>query len=407
MRKFLFIFIYILFIFCQLVYGSWHIIGPITPRHIMSVVVLLLCVREQGLKFDKYFVLYGLFIGCFLLAGALSDNMIDAINWSLAFYFVSYVAYESTKIVVCKYEGINYLVYSLLFVGILDSLFTIGQMYMIPFVSEVSNYLHFNREDELMAYVADTNRASMGGFAVPGIVGNVANGYLISSMCILCLYSQDSKLHVSNVLLWLFFEFTLIIIQERTALVVGTVLSFYAIFKLFRFEASKSTSRVPILIVILILIIFSLNLSELNQLAFSDNSRYEHGFDYGEERGHIASQVWEFFVKNPLGGYFKYKELAAYPHNVFLNALVFGGLFGTIAIIVLLFKHLAKVIRVVFSKFQNTNANAIFIFALMFICFNANSLTHNASLVSGDASYWVYWGVVISLININNRIQLA
>ena len=68
---------------------------------------------------------------------------------------------------------------------------------------------------------------SMAGFVPPGLVGAVANGYLLSALTILVLYNKRAKIGLLNIVLWLFCLYALYCLQERTALVAGSVLSLY------------------------------------------------------------------------------------------------------------------------------------------------------------------------------------
>ena len=59
--------LYLIFLISSILYGSLYI-GPVTPRQIMSVVMIVVCIKEGYLFFDKYAKLYFGFVFFYLVA---------------------------------------------------------------------------------------------------------------------------------------------------------------------------------------------------------------------------------------------------------------------------------------------------------------------------------------------------
>ena len=134
--------LYTIFVIAQLLFGSFTI-GPVTPRQVMTVIMLVVCGRNNAIKLDKYFGIYLVFIVGYILA-QITGYMFEMIRLLLGYYLVSYVAYQSTKLFIRKTGNANLLLVILFFVGIADGLVTVGQMYQVPYAHEISLLLGNN-----------------------------------------------------------------------------------------------------------------------------------------------------------------------------------------------------------------------------------------------------------------------
>lgn len=392
-----YIVLYILFFIAQFVYGSWHVLGLLTPRHIMTFVMFVVCIREKAFKKDKYIPLFYVFVFFFFIIGLTGGYAGDTMTKFIAYYFVSIVAYFATLLFVEKYEGTYYLIITLLILGICNSAVTLGNMFMMPWASQITDFLHISNSGEILEYVANRrNTDSMEGFAVPGLISSVGNGYFMSYMTILALYSKDRLIHLYNIALYVFFLITLFFIQERTALVAGTVLSIYAIFGILMMrDRDHVTQRIMVSSILIVGAVVLLP-KAYNYMMFGQTRYATAGFDYASSRSSLNNMAMEFLSNNPMGGFFEfYRQYHVYPHNLFFNALIYGGLIGGMCIFVLLWKQVLLVFSTLARRISPHNYE-LFLFSLMFIAYNLCSITHNQSVVIGDPTFWVLWGLCLT-----------
>lgn len=232
--------LYTIFVIAQLLFGSFTI-GPVTPRQVMTVIMLVVCGRNNAIKLDKYFGIYLVFIVGYILAQIYTGYMFEMIRLLLGYYLVSYVAYQSTKLFIRKTGNANLLLVILFFVGIADGLVTVGQMYQVPYAHEISLLLGNNALGDIYDAMSARSQENMLGYTIPGLFGPVPNGYFISAITLLCFYNKKAKITIINLVLVFFFIYTTFIIQERTALVACVVLS---LFSLYKFMYSQGESSV-------------------------------------------------------------------------------------------------------------------------------------------------------------------
>lgn len=391
-----YIILYILFFIAQLLYGSWHVLGPLTPRHIMTIVMFYVCIREQAFVRDKYMNCFLFFVVLFVLLGLGGGYVSQTWTKFIAYYFVSVVAYFSTLLFMKKFQGGYYLIVTLLVLGVLNSVVTIGNMFMMPWATRITDFLHVTNSMDVLEYVEDrVNTDSMDGFAVPGIISDIGNGYFMAYMSVLSLYSKDKKIHLFQISIFVLFLVALFFIQERTALVVGLVLSFYALFRILTNQDKKNNKQYYIIVVMIAGLIYMIPYAY--DYITNGSSRYAtEGFVYSDGRSRHNDMSLEFLVSNPWGGFFDfYKQYHIYPHSLFYNALIYGGIVGGCSIFLLLWKQLSLIFSTIIKKIRDQNYD-FFFFSLMFVAYNLCSLTHNQSVVTGDPTFWVLWALCFS-----------
>ena len=124
-------------------------------------------------------------------------------------------------------------------------------------------------------------------------------------------------------------------------------------------------------------------------------SRYNLGFE-ATGRDSIYAHAMEYIGENFFfGGIFKLFDTRGFaPHNLFLNAWIYGGIIGFVAIVVLTWKQCVAAVKTVLSKI-NQSTVPVLVVSLAFLCFTANSMLHNVSVVTGDAVVWMLWAGVV------------
>lgn len=351
------------------------------------------CIRQQGFVRGVYMPFFYLYVLLYMLLGLGGGYIGQTLTKFIAYFFVSVVAYYSTLLYMKKNEGGYYLVVTLLVLGVVNSIVTTGNMFMMPWATRITDFLHVTNSMDVLEYVEDRNNTdSMDGFAVPGIISDVGNGYFMAYMSILALYSKDKKIHLYQLPLYVLFLLTLFFIQERTALVAGLILSLYVLYRVLVMQGNDVVNKRYFIIVLIVGFIYIA--PHAYEYIMNGNSRYAtEGFTYSDGRSRHNDMSWEFLTSNPWGGFFDfYKIYHIYPHNLIFNALVYGGFIGGFSIFCLLWKQLSLSLHVIKGKINVLNYDFYF-FSLMFIAYNVCSLTHNQSVVTGDPTFWVLWAM--------------
>ena len=393
--------LYAIFIVALLLFGSLYI-GPVTPRQLMAIVMFVVCWRNNALQIDKYFKTYIVFIIGYLIAQIFTGYVAELIRLLFGYYFVSFVAYQSTKLLIRKEENANLLMWILLFLGLVDGLVTVGQMYQVPFTHEISMLLGNSTLSDIYDVMSLRSQDSMLGYTVPGLLGPVPNGYFLAAITLLCFYNSKAKLTTINIVLVSFFVYATFLVQERTALAACVFLSLVCLYKILFSHGEVSVFKKVVAIVV-ILVAFVYYLPDFYSTVMEGDSRYAMGYSLSEERGDITRNALEYLFTHPIGGINEFSTLYHYPHNLFINAFMYGGLLGGIALIVLLLKQVILLSKISLEKVSPNNIQR-FIFAMMFACYTINSLTHNLSIVTGEPTFWIFWGAIIGL-QTNKRVQ--
>ena len=127
---------------------------------------------------------------------------------------------------------------------------------------------------------------------------------------------------------------------------------------------------------------------------YMKESRFaELGFDY-TDRGEIYVQTTDYLMNHPfVGGYHRFaRTYGMAPHNLFLNAFIYGGFVGGFAILLILLWQVKPLWRVLTKKIEKINPVCFFA-GLAYLAFTLNSLGHNRSVVTGDEMLWMLWAL--------------
>lgn len=387
----LFRILYVVFLTCQLLWGSYYLGGIITPRQLMVLVMFVACVAVKEIKFDRYWWLYSVFLLCFGLSSFLTGFSDQFIHQLIGLFFASYVAYRSTFAMVKRYHSENVIINTFLVIGLLDALVTIGQFFNYDIANTIVDLMHFSGTSERFINLQD-RMDTMYGVAIPGIVGDVLNGYLLSFVSVFALYNKNGRLSFHNIIFWLVIVFGSYCVQERSGFFTGIVLSVFMMFKVL----SNVTKKYRIITFSLFFLVVILSGMYLFDALSVSETRYSIGFDMSS-RDAIYGYSWDFFIQHPFGGFFLLAENGVLPHNLFLSALIFGGLIGGVMICIILWMQFSKMLPSFIAPIKGHHGYMMLLFALAYVAFTVNSLWHNLSIVSGDATLWIIWGGFLSL----------
>lgn len=222
----------------------------------------------------------------------------------------------------------------------------------------------------------------------PGIFpSQVYNGYIVGSLSPLVLYQFHRakkivyKLFFATTLLLIIYS--LIVIQQRMAFFL-----FMVVFTVVMFSKNRALTLLLSVALILVYLLYGLDLSEdqFGRLIDVEDKTREHlytdGFDY----------IINHFL---VGGRKEFAEIHNLSvHNVFLNAFMYGGVFGASLIIIIFIRMCVSSLKLIVQSLKNgLTMTSMLAYALLI--FNLISMTHNNSLLTGDAIIWVLYGMML------------
>ena len=377
---------YSILLIITLVFGSVHITGSAAVSYIVTCIAAILCFIEKvPYPHHRAITTYTVFIAIYSLNCIFYGYVLLLISSLVGFYFVSYIWIWATYILIKKYHSIKALLYTLLLVGFVNAVVTIGQRFMYPLALAIPEILQkkgSEKMDLLINQIANEDY----GFALWGIFDMVANGYFSCVTAILSVYICTRVPKIYSILLWALSIVALFYTQERAALVSGvmfSILYFGLLFTKSKLSWKKSLfwAITPIFGVYLY--------DQLNIQSIIEGSRYV-SFEIGE-RSQIYEKSYEYlinhlFTANVYDFYFTTK---LYPHNIVYNAFIYGTIIGGILILITLVSIIIKGLKIIKSSFERKVSNELLALTFAFMGYNVICLTHNASIVSGDLLFWL------------------
>lgn len=390
--------LYTLFLVVSAIFSRVMLVGPISVRHVMAVVMMVYCIVIGEFKSDKFIKWYLVFLFFYALSNIVTGYTVEVLSKLFGTYFPALILYLATKTMIQKYDGINWIVYTVLAIAILDSVVTIGQFYNNPIARTICEFLRGDEFKEDL-YVYYERHENLQGRSAAGLLGAVLNGYFLSAVCILGLYNKEGKPKVINWALFMFFAFALFLVQERSGLYFGLLCVFIYVF------LTSVTNKKSIITIMLVLpIVLFLIARHGSSLVSLDDTRYVTQAMDGGGRESLAAGGWLFLEHHPLGGIMEFHALGNRDsHNAVTNAFLFGGIFGGIVVLSIIFAQLWAIIKILYKSFQQRRYSfALIVFSLMYLDFTLNSFFHNASLMSGNFLFFLAWGVIVSLLEKEN-----
>lgn len=394
--------LYILFLLSITLFGSIFI-GPFSIRVYMVLFILVNLFwfekNRRALKLDSYITQYIVFIilmGISLVFNGEFERFLF-VKYALAYYLVAIVAYCATGVYANTAIKIKMVENTLLAIMAATSVVTIMQYFnnstgwFIGSLFGDINEVHQEWIDDAQSIDNLTGRS-----LAYGIMGfSFTNAMYISSVGILAFGGIIN----SNTLLKKMYYVSLVILGLIACFMTQQRSAFYFMFAAFVVLTYIYFKHKLILFfgIILLLLICSQSLgSFLSDDSFMGRlSLQTMGQDDTRER--LLRNGINFVADNTMwGGPLAYMDAnAGLPsHNFILNALIYGGLFGGIILIVLFVKILIKAIRLVFNKYKR-NASSFFC-AIALICFLLQGMFHNESLITGSTLLFVLFSLMLT-----------
>ncbi|MCQ2281529.1 MAG: hypothetical protein MJZ99_02760 [Bacteroidales bacterium] len=397
-NKLIFFLLYTSLFVCSLMYSGAAAFGPLSLRHVLSLLLLvfLISIGGNSLRLDKYFGIYLVFVAFWGLGAISSGHALQFANKLFGTTLAAFVMYQATKALNIKYQSSWFLIFLMVTIGILDSVVTIFQYYNHPLGFAIPRLLGIEFIDEFEEYSARRIDYGDTGLVLPGLLGGAHHGYFLLCAAIASLFPIKGKLSVVNMAIWAILMGGLLFVQERAPFYLGMVGSIFTIFSVVLNNNNRGNNKSYFnFFILLIAIVFIPWLVRISQ---SSDLRYSiQGSDLGGRLGFIDNAI-NFVINNPLGGYFDFAESGAMaPHNLFVNALIWGGVIGGSIISLLVIYQVLIVLRNILFRNRTVSFPAL-IFGVMFLLYTGNSFLHNESVVTGYCFPWIYWALFIDNI---------
>lgn len=396
--------IYPLILACILMGG--FIIGPFSVRIYISIATLAyLLMRRYSFTLNPETKLYLAFIGLYLTTLIINGEymLVNFPKYFFGRYFICFIVIYTFTSLIRNKDDIHNVIIFLIIIGIFNSIISFLQFYGYSSALNIAKFLNpTERSQEMLeAYV---DKESGIGIGVVGIFNNIVkNGYVSASIAVISPYlfeiSKNWKNKLFSFIIVVILMYTVFMTQQRTV----TILSFVFITAYFiRMRFSLSILLLVILSFPFILVFYDFsftaeNLGRINNL-------------YDNNRIGIYNEGVNFLLDNVFwGGQVKFIE-KIYPiynvtssHNFILNAFIYSGLFGGIVIITLYLKMLKLGLKIIYSGFSKRYFSISYFISTALIIFLINSMTHNASLITGEEFVWILYILILMSIKCRNN----
>ena len=378
--------LYFIYLILAYLFPTVNVVGSLSIRHIMMLVMLVACI-VKGIRWDGNMTLYTVFWAFFGLSSVLTGFAGVFFSKFFGTFMQAYVIFFATYVLIKKYDGANWLYYFFLVFGLLDAIVTIGQFYHMGFAERIVELIGTNYDEDFISRMERYD--IMEGVAVQGLVDSVRNGYFLSAMAVLALYNRKGRITLFNLIVWFVIMAASLLAQERMGFFVAVLLSFL----IFISTVSVRFGRIGWLVVVLFAFVALVFLPMGWEALQGGDLRFSKEIDIAGERGALARIGWDYFINHPLGAYYEYDFLGyPYPHNVFVNMFLTGGIFGGIAVLIMFFKQIVAIVKYLFRSMRTRKITIASMWGLMFIAYSLNSITHNASIVFGTYDFFIFWG---------------
>ena len=399
--------IYLFYIVAFIMLPNYRV-GPLSVRVYISILMMFVMfinsLRNQQNTYiknanKKYIVLYVAFL-LFMTISCLANGEIYEMNYLnllLGSYLIPLVVYYATLYYVRDEKAIKKVVVILGAIVIVDSIVTILQFYNNPIGWVTAAMFHGGNVAEWQENVINRFASADSMIGNSYQVGIFAYGFInaafLCSIPFLFLYpvfnSKNGQYHWFLKLFCLAaFSIGLIacfMTQQRAAFIGMCLLLVYLLVK---FNKNKVLTYV---IIIVGIIIISFNgLSSLQ----SDSLGRVSSFDgmANDSRYSIWTRTVDYLFQHPLWG--GHIGLGIDPHNLFLNAFVYGGFFGGVVMSFLVLSFSLDSLKIIVKK-----ASSFRIFAAgALLVYTFSGLFHNVSIVDGSDLAFLF----LALLSLDN-----
>ena len=381
-------FLYVIFIIVSVLYRYEMITSTVSYRHVISLIMLGVSLFA-GYRADKYMWLYLAFLFCFAISSFVTGYSGMFFNRFFGTYLPFITACSATYVLIRKYQGADLLIWLFVGIGLFDAVITIGQFFRWGFVDQVYSFFSFSYDEDFIE--ASYQRSDYYGRVLVGLFDSVTNGYFLSAVSLLVLCNKKCKFFI-NVLLWVVMISASFLAQERSGFFLAVI---FSVFIFIRYLGQK-IGYVGVIVGVIIMLFLAVYAADHTGLLLNGDFRYSKGFDM-QNREELRNSAWSYFLQHPLGGFYDYTARGnGHPHIFIINAFLYGGIFGGVIVIYLLFLQLIKIFPFLFKKFSDPNAEWAFVWGLIYVDYTLISMLHNASILSGTFLFFIWWGAFLA-----------
>lgn len=412
--------LYVAFFAAVVFYGRLRLMFGLTPRHIAIIVMLIACLRS-GVSFPMGRIMkaYFLFVLAFIVSAFVTGYIKNVL---ITYYVAACIGYWATKILIIKYNDGHLLLRILIALGVLNAVVTIGQMLGQSFADQLVSFFRLTLPEKYIEKMDQEGSESMALLLTrPGLFSSaVYNGYFHMTAGAASLVLIASKFQPLRLIPWILIVLGCICVQERGPIIILSVLSAVAFYKTLFLKKYAYV----LFVLVFAFVVYSLtgaidsvlphgmdsratqttymitdydDSSSESQAGYSRYMKESRFAELGLDetgRGDIYDQATDYLIDHPfLGGYHRLaRTYGMAPHNLFLNAFIYGGFVGGIAILFILLWQIKPLWRVLTKKIERTNPVCFFA-GLAYVAFTLNSFVHNKSIVTGDEMLWMLWAL--------------
>lgn len=344
--------------------------------------------------------LYIGYIIIFYICSLFNGDADYGINSILVNYLLCLLIYSIISKDITSKIQINRTANVLLILMLLNCLVTISQYYNVP--TSWGIWYFFNDADTVKQ-AAIINEMTAGSQMIgkdylfcPGIFpSQVYNGYIVGSLSAIAIFklynAKTVKQRIIGLLYLAVIAYSLIIIQQRMAFLL-----FIAAWIVMMFTKNKTLTLILAFSLLILYLSYGFGIGEeqIGRLADLGDKTREHLYTGGIE--YITNHLLE-------GGRKEFSELYSLSvHNVFLNAFIYGGIFGAILIIIIYIRMCVKSIVIIFKN-MNRQLPMTVMFAYALLIYNIISMTHNNSLLTGEPIIWVLYALMLLSLKIEKH----
>lgn len=377
--------------------GSSLYLGPVTAGFFFAAILLLLILlHDKKLVLDKPLKLYAVFILSFGFSSLVTGQMRAFSDTFLRFYLISFILWRATSIAIENNpKAIDTIFYMFLCIGLFDVAVSISQMtFNTQWYQPIYEALKLRHDEEMAEVMANKSQYSdVFSYAITGIFGNaIKNGWFLAvCSCLSMRYVLKYKKLVLLVFPMIYIA-GVFACQERSAFLGSILALVYCLYRLYK----NGNIYAKVGIVLFSALAVVIGIDYLVAFSESNNLRYtEFGFD-DTGRSVILSDISDYLMSNPIfpNIYDHFASGGRAPHNLFVNAFMYGGILSFICILYILMIQFK-------SYYQDIKNNLIANPTLMAIILSAfvftfNSLFHNQSVVTGEYVIWILWAMYLS-----------
>lgn len=392
---------FLIFVFSILVLGAFSV-GPFSVRVYMTLLMMFALVITKKRCIYKlpssYIIIYILFLvvtGMTLLANG-QFEAVDFGKYLLSNYLVCIVAYYASDRFLVNEKSIQHFYCLLLSIVLITSVVSIFQFYY-PTIGRAMSLTFINSTqgvEDLNEVLDKTMESELGSSMIGGIFGYPFTNALMIGSCGLfsfALFKNDNNLFAklfATICLVLAFV-GCFLTQERASFYMFVIFSVVFGYLLFVRKSRVHKTRTIFIAFFIVVVVLSYILTlpevQLGRLV---------SFNFKEDtRRDIWNTAFDFLLDNfMLGGPAEYtKRFTIAPHNIFLYAFIYSGLIGGLIVLYMYIKIIIHSLRIFFPLRISLSSVA----AAALLSQSVYSLTHNASLITGDTIIFVFLPVML------------